>query len=241
MARRHKNETEQRPPHIAHTHVHEASQAAPIFARAIIAFVAVLLTWPVGVFLLDRAGVHRPDQALAQIILWGLGLSFTAWLATHWLESIFDRWFEHREIMADKLTEQLHHKQLMLRSAVMDTRTMGDEARLSALILAIMLQAYEYLAKNKTTYFRGQSRPWSRRQAGLQVLASLNEREPVGEAMAQKAKAWLEAREIIIDEQVNLDRYPNLASIQRLLHVPTVIRTDYLPTPAAEWSNIETG
>jgi hypothetical protein len=242
MAKHHKNETEQTPPRITHVH-HEASQAAPIVARSIIIFAAVLLTWPAGVFLLDRAGVYRPDEVLAQIILWGLGLSFAAWLATHWLENFFDRWCEHREIMADKLTDQLHHKQLMLRSAVMDTRSMGEEARLSALVLAIMLEAYDHLARSKTRYFRGQSRPWSRRQAGAQVLASLGEREPVGEAMAQKAKAWLEEREVIIDEQVNLDRYPNLASIQRLLHVPTIIRTDYLPTPAqktVEWSNIET-
>lgn len=243
MARRkHKSETEYPQSRVSHTHVHEASQTTPIFAKAIVVFAAIFLVWPVGIFLLDRAGARHPDQTLAQVLLWGLGGLFVMWLGSRWFDNVMDRWFDHQQTMANIETEQLHHKQLMLRSAVMDTRTVGEESRLSALVLAVMMEAYDYLAKNKTEYFRGQSRPWSRRQAGMQVLASLGEKEPVGEAMAQKAKTWLEEREVIIDEQVNLDRYPNLASIQRLLHVPTVIRTDYLPSPAqeaAEWSEIE--
>lgn len=226
-----------------HIHNHSPNPAISIVAIATVVLIGVLLAWHAGIYLLDLAGARQPRETMAQVVIWGVGLFVFSFLATRWLESVMDRCFAHKQTMANITTEQLRYKQMMIGSAVTDTRALGEDKRLNALVLAVAMEAYDYLAKNNTRYFRGQSRPWSRRQAGAQVLASLGETNPVGEAMAQRARTWLEERGIVTgDDQVDLDRFPNLASVQRLLYGPPVVRSPYLPSSGEEgpeWSIIE--
>lgn len=226
-----------------HIHNHSPNPAISIVAIAVVVLIGIFLAWHAGIYLLDLAGAHRPKETMAQIIIWGVPLLLIGWLLTLWGEHILDRVFEHNEAMEDKRTEQLRYKQLMLKSAVTDTRATGEDARLNALILAIMMDSYDHLARNNTKYFgANEKKPWSRRQAGAQVLVSMGETEPVGETMGVRARAWLEEREIIVNDQVNLDRYPNLASVQRLLYAPPLVRSPYLPSSGEEgpeWNIIE--
>ena len=213
-----KQEKAQSPPP-AIIHRHEPSPFAEMMARVVGGLVAIVTLWLGGEFLLTKVGIRDPDRILAEVVLWLLGggpvLVLTAWGLNH----LLDRWLSHREQMADKLTEQLRYRQLMQHSAVVGARRSGTDARLAALVIAIMMNAFDHHARRGQ--FRGQWRPWSRRAAAEIVLAG--ESAPVGEAMARKARAFLERHQVVVDGQLNLDRYPDLASIQRLLYDPPLV------------------
>jgi hypothetical protein len=205
-----------------HIHNHPPSALAEILGK-VIAFVFVLVIgWHAGVFLLGKAGVRNPDEAFAELVLYAFGAVAAIIAASYLLNHVIDRLLEHREAMADKETEQLRYRQRMQRSLLADSRQTGEEARLAVLVTEIMERAYEYQAKNRRP-FRGTWRPWSRRSAGEIVLLTLGEKKPVGERLAVQAKEFLQEHEVIVDEQLNLDRYPDVASVQRLLHAPIVV------------------
>ena len=172
--------------------------------------------WLGAEFVLAKAGFRHPDTLLATTVLWLLGGGEVLALITRGLNRLLDRWFTHRETMADKFTEQLRYRQLTQQSVVADSRRSGEDARLAALVTAIMMTAFEHNARHGK--FRGQWRPWSRRSAAEIILAGEN--APVGEAMARRARAFLEKHRVVLDGQLNLDRYPDLASVQRLLYDP---------------------
>jgi hypothetical protein len=175
---------------------------------------AVFLGWHGGVFVLAKAGFGEPEETLATILLWAGGLIVLGIVATRWVEGFLDRWLEHQEVMKDKETEQLRYRQLMQQSVVVDSRRQGEDKRRAALVYAIMDRAYDYYAQHGP--FKEAWRPWSRRSAGQIVLAG--ETEPVGETLAVKAKEFLLRHEVIVREQINVQRYPDLASVQRLLY-----------------------
>lgn len=208
-----------------HIHNHAPSALGEIFGK-VLAFIFVLVVgWHTGVFLLKKAGVRNPDEAFAELVLYALGAVVLIIAASYLLDNVIDKVLEHRELMADKATDQLRYRQRMQRSMLADSRRVGDEARLAGLVTEIMERAYEYQAKNRCP-IRGTWRPWSRRSAGEVTLLTSGEKKPVGESMAVRAKEFLLEHEVIVDEQINLKRYPDLASVQRLLHSPILVRGD---------------
>ncbi len=220
------------PPAPTTIHNHAPSAFGAVFSKVLAGVVGSIFFWFAGVFLFKKIGFRHPDEAMAMtifIILAVVGLLLTGAFI---FDRFLDRWFEFQKAMRDKETEQMRYRRMLLQSAVADTRpTGGEQTRLNSLILQIMDEAYTYLAKNGR--FRGAWRPWSRRNAGTMVLIAQGEREPVGETLAVKAKTFLTRHEVIVDEQVNLERYPDLASIQKLLYAPILLPvTDKLAQPA---------
>lgn len=212
------------PPAPTTIHNHTPSAFGAVFSKVLAAIAGLVFLWLAGIFLFSKLGFRHPDTALARTILFGLGILLLAASASFIADRFLSRWFEFQKEMRDKETEQLRYRQVLLQSAVADTRPIGnDKTRLNSLILQIMEEAYTYLAKNENGRIRGTWRPWSRRNAGAMVLLALNEREPVGETMAVQAKQFLVRHEAVIDEQVNLKRFPDLAAVQKLLYAPILL------------------
>lgn len=221
MAKKFRNQAE-RSSGPTHIHNHEANPAMIIVAKAAIVALGILLLWPVGIFLLSKMGVRQPDQVLASIVVWGSAIVVAYLLLSRPFVDLVDKWMAHGERVEEIKTEQLRYRQLMAGSMATDSRALGEEQRFSALVYAVLLVAYDHQARSG--WYKGSWRPWSRRAAGSQILYSLGEREPVGEAMGSKVKSFLEENHIVEDDQLNLDRFPDLASCQRLLYAPPVIR-----------------
>jgi hypothetical protein len=94
----------------------------------------------------------------------------------------------------------------------------GNDIRLAELIMMIMKRAYEHYENHGP--FQGQERPWSRRKAEDMVLVGLGETTPVKERLANQAKNFLLEYEVILHNQINIRRYPDLNAVRRLLSRP---------------------
>ena len=207
-----------------HIHNYTPSETTPIFARAIVYALAIpTVGWYGGVFLLTQMGIFNPQRALAQIIIWSIIIAGFTYIASRWLDGTIASFYNHRQAMADKETERMRYQQIMLNSMAKDTRRLGDDQRLAVLILSVMEDAYDQLARNDKGKFVGLARPWSRRSAGNIVLTSLGEVEPVGDEFGRKARQFLQDQHIIVGDQVNSKHFPDLASVQLKLFEPPVL------------------
>ena len=94
-----------------------------------------------------------------------------------------------------------------------------DDHRFKMLVSAVVADAYRYLAEHNRKSFPGYWRPWSRRSAGQITLVPLGEPNVVGEDFASRVRPYLQNAGIIDPEtdQINLDRYPDIGSVQRAL------------------------
>lgn len=225
-----------------HVHNHQPNPAGVIVSVALIGLVGIFLAWHAGIYLLDLAGARQPRETMAQIILWTGGLLFAGWLLTLWFDNVMDKYFAHQKAMANARIDEMRYRSRLAHSMAQDSRLLGEEQRFTALVYAVLLTAYDHQVRNG--HFRGTYRPWSRRSAGGQILYSLGEQEPVGEAMGARVAPWLEEREIIKGDQLNLERFPDIASVQRLLYAPPIVREPnrYLGQGgegATEWSNVD--
>ncbi|MHC4617979.1 MAG: hypothetical protein ACYTEQ_09520 [Planctomycetota bacterium] len=206
-----------------HIHNYTPSETTPIFARAVVGAIAIFVGWHVLVFLFDQMGILDPGRALAQVIIWGIIIAAFIFVAGRWLDGAIANFYKHRQAMADKETERMRYQQIMLNSMAKDTRRLGDDQRLAALILSVMEDAYDQLARSGKSKFAGLARPWSRRSAGSVVLTSLGEVEPVGDEFGRKARQFLQDQHIIIGDQINLRHFPDLAAVQIKLYQPPVL------------------
>ena len=219
------------------THIHyHTSDVGQIIARSAVALVSVFLGWHGLVFMVSLTGARQPEMVVAQLVFWVGGGAAVVFFLGHLLSEHLDRYYNHREAMEAERTQQIRYRQLMAGSAATDSRTLGDQKRLMALIYLVMLDAYDYLAKNKR--FRGVWRPWSRRSAGQYTLVSLGETSPVGEEFGARVRPWLEQAGVIDEDQINVKDYPDIASIQRLIYQPVLLNPP-APAQAPEWSQIE--
>lgn len=229
----------QAPPGPTHIHNHTPGAAGEVWARVLAAVVLIVLAWFALVFLADQAGVYRPAEFVAQGLFWLGGLAAIAWLLNHMLGDHLDRWYAHRETIEEQRTNQLRYRQLMINSAVVDSRRLGDDKRLAALIYQVMMDAYNQLPRNGK--FRKTERPWSRRMAGAQKLISLGEDSPVGETFGARVRPAL-LRAGIVDgetDQINLKHFPDIGSVQRVLYQPVLANPGQTGLERSNWTIIE--
>lgn len=182
----------------------------------------LILGWHSGVFLLGKAGIVEPEETFALLVWYSLGAIVFIIAASCAFNNVINKLFEHRETMEYQRIGQLRYRQRLQQSILTDSRRIGDKARLGLLVIEILMRAYEYQVQNRRP-FRGNWRPWSRRSVGKIMLRADGETEPVGENLAVKAKEFLLEHEVIIDDQLNLERFPDLASVQRLLRTPILL------------------
>lgn len=229
--------TFEKPP--AHVHHHTPSEATPILAKAGVGVLGLIVFWLFGLFLLSQMGVHKPAETLAHLIVYGCLLIGGAWWVDRLVRHYVERYFAHKETIEQERTQQMRYKQVLTHSAVTDSRREGDDKRLASLIYLILLDAYDYYAKHGP--YRGAWRPWSRRPAGEYVLLTLGEQQPVGPEFGAKVRGFLEKHEIIVSDQLNLERYPDIASVQRVLYTPILTKGEggQKQLNAGNWSHIE--
>ena len=204
----------------AKTMVHHHHAASPLGISLGVVAGVIALGWAVwlgGIFLLEQAGVDDPAQTWATILIC---LPVGAFLLYSWnvyRESNQEKHWAHEKEMRRLELEALRLQRTLPIAAGREQRADSD-TRLAELVLEIMRQAYRHL--EAAGPFQGHERPWSRRGAEAIVLLGLGETAPVGERMAIQARQFLRENEIVVDNQVNTDRYPNLASVRELLSLP---------------------
>lgn len=203
-------------------------QPGPAWARIIFSLTACLMIglvalWHVGIFLLREAGAKEPERLLSIGIIMLVVFVGVAMLASWLFGAHFDRVAAHKLKMREKENEALRYRQMMALSMSHDTRTMGQQARFAQLVILVLIEAYDY-AYHHGPYSSNTPRPWSRRQAARVVLS--NESTPVGEVMGAEVRPWLTAKGVIMpDDQLNLDAYPDVGSVQRLLYQPVLLHS----------------
>jgi hypothetical protein len=226
------------PPGPTHIHNHTPGQAGEVWAKISGAVVLIVLAWFALVFLAGQAGVDRPTEVVAQGLFWVGGILAVVWLLGRALGEHLDRWYAHCEAIEEQKTNQMRYRQLLAGSAATDSRRLGDEKRLAALVYLVVLDAYDYLARNRK--FRGVWRPWSKRSAGAYTLISLGETSPVGNEFGARVRPFLETTGIITgDDQVDQKHFPDLASVQRVLYQPVLARSAETSLDRSNWSIIE--
>ena len=227
-----------KPPGPTHIHHHQPGEMEKVLSRVVGLFLSVGILWLIGLFLLNQAGVRNPNRTLAIIVVWVAVALCLMFFFRFTLIDLWDRWLSHREEIERERTQQVRYQQMLAGSAVVDTRTTGDRQRLTALILHILIDAYHHVATSGP--YRGGERPWSRRQAAGRTLTTLGESAPVGEALGGKVRPFLEQHQIIINDQLNLEQFPDLASVQRLLYQPLLLnRPQQAMLPAGEGASQE--
>lgn len=186
-------------------------------------FGAVIGLWYAGVFLFEQAGIRNPETALAAVIIVCLACVFFLFLGSWLMGAHFDKWSNYKLAMADKEIERDRLRQLMATSMAAEYRRPSNDTRFGSLVTVIILKAYDDYFKNGP-YRGNEPRPWSRRAAAAINLT--NEQEPVGEAMGSRVRLWLKERAVITaDDQLNIDQYPDVASVQRLLYYPILLNS----------------
>lgn len=228
------------PPTVVHHH--GQSETGPLLARAFIVIAGLILGWFILLYLVDAAGAYDPERTLARFVIWGFIILSLAFILQHWISSQLERWYAHRETMETERTQQIRYQQMLTGTAVTETRTSGDRQRLATLIYMIMLDAYDHYAKSGP--YRGSWRPWSRRAAGERVLVTLGETSPVGEEFGAKVRRFLEQQGVIVNDQIDLDAYPAVADVQRLLYQPILLQANGTLDSeqgrgVADWSIVE--
>lgn len=217
-----------------HIHHHQATDTGPLIIKIATVILLIILSWPAGVFVLEKAGFKNPDKSLANGIIIIVVLIIFILAINHALTDKLNTYLDFRREMAEKDIERLRHMQLMQISAVTDSRQLNPQRqKLIKCCVAVMAKAYDYNATHKKP-FSGPRRPWSRRQASIVVIDG----QPAG-TVGELVRPFLEQNQVIVNNQINLKQFPNLASVQQLFYSPPIVNSaNQLPTNI-NWSAIE--
>lgn len=172
--------------------------------------------WGVGVFLLDRAGIRKPEETLAGAILVFVVVGPALVVGCWWLEraarSII-REFWNGYLQGKELDNQaLHYKALAGQASVPTAANLVEtDKRFVRVVKQILLTAYEH----KGPYKAKEVRPWSRDVAKETIL--IWDQKKVGWSDAVRLGEYLTTNQIIVDGQLNQGRYRTMDAINELL------------------------
>lgn len=182
------------------------------------------LTWWAGVYIFEQAGLHEHEarRAMAQTVIGTSILIFVMAILSAIGRLFLNNILAHRERMKqfdlDALEirlEAARHWQLTAQAqpAATTGRMTEENTRWCWIITAVMFTAFERYATGGE--FSGNWRPWSRRS--VQALKLRDGSQPT-EAEASRVQGWLTENGIVRKNQINVDRYPDLAAVQALLN-----------------------
>lgn len=178
------------------------------------------ILWWIAIYIMDQAGVRHPEQVLANgivsLVFAGSFVGVGVVVVKFVILSALDNVFAHRETMREMELQIVTRQQMTAQHALpaQTSRMTSEQERFAKLITAVMFKAYDHLSK-AGQYGGNDARPWSRGQAKDVVLA--DESEPVGFTMGARVRSWLTEHQVIRSDQINTDRFPDLASVQALL------------------------
>jgi hypothetical protein len=172
------------------------------------------LLWWSAVYVLQRAGFGRDaERALAILAAIIIGSFPILWIVKWFAGSLLTGWYEHRERMLEINNEALRYRTMTAQQPIPSSRLTDEDKRFARVIQAVMFTTYDQLARNGGE-FAGVWRPWSRRSV---MATELTDGSTPTEGEAARVRDWLEKYEIIIGNQVNVGKYPNLESVINLL------------------------
>lgn len=213
-----------------------------VFLALVLLIFAPLLVWWFGVGLFRAGGLAdtQAEKAMANAIKSGVVILFVCGMLSVMARIFLNQFFLHRERMEEYRLNALQvtleaerHRQLTAQAQpAISGRVSEEDSRWSQLIVAVMFKAYDYYATNGE--YKGVARPWSRRNA---LSIPLRDGSTPTEAEAGRVRGWLEEAGIVKNDQVNIDRYPDLNAVQEYLNRLYDIPVQVMGSPALLRSN----
>jgi hypothetical protein len=208
-------------PSTIHQHSHGNNWAGIILVGFSCFLLLLPVLWWIGVFLLDRAGARRPQEALATGVIWfAIGLptlALVSWLIGKAAGAILDRTFMYLENMQELKNKGAYYQAMTVQQALPAQGRLNDEdAMFAALLKDTMHEAYRHLAQHGP-YGGNEPRPWSRGPALQRKLVAFGNRKPTW-AMASNVRRWLMEKRAIKEDQVNVDKYPRFSDFEALVN-----------------------
>ena len=221
---------------------HQPSQVSSILAKAIITGLSLPVGWWTLVYIFGEWGARNPSQTAATFILALVALALVGVavriIAVPILKDIITIFFEHRLELQEAINEGKRVEQLAAQTAPAG-RALGDDTRFVNLVLLVMWLAYD--KADEAGNVSG-GKPWAWRNCESLVLAG--ETKKVGETMARRVRPFLEQRRIIIDDRIEVKRYPQLAQVNQLLwrlyNIPVAVNAAPTEEAGETYSIIET-
>lgn len=185
---------------------------APNYVGLVFVLFGVVIIMPVFgwlalVFIMDRLGYSRPDEAAAEFVAIFFIAAIGIGLVVLFFHSILNKVFDHLERMKTLDLDMLDRQ---ARIAVLPPETsvsMTNEAKLKArLIRAVVYNALFNGYTDADGLLYGKVQPWSRRSVSQMKIAG----ETPTEAVAGSVARWLTEKNFLLtDRQLNLKRFGN--------------------------------
>lgn len=221
------------------TVIHNApSDAAKIFAWAVVILVSVPIAWYFIVYLVEQMGDKKPERTAAFTLAGLACLLILSRLATPFLSAIRDLIVQIVEIKEDAKVEIA--RQGTMKAALPlpgESRLTREDSKFAALLRVVMEEAYRHLYEDgdeAQQYGYNEAKPWSRRANAGRIIPGF-EQEPVTEQMASQVSTWLLDKGVIDKKgNVNVDRgYPSLAHfiilLEREYYTPIQVQSTLSP------------
>lgn len=214
-----------KPPANTTIHNYAIGFSWPIAVGFVCLIFAVIFGWNGLVFLFDRAGAKRPEEAASQTLLGLLIALPTLYLAAQFGSKIIrnlalvimDAWFQGQREIYELRIQLEETKALVAGSPSSDNNRLTEEQkRFRENLLCVMQRAYNDLRQGQ--YTQGQPRPWSREQV-------LNNPAPRWGKMpfnkAPEIRRWLVEKNVIAgnpgNDQVNTKQFPTFSEFVVLI------------------------
>ncbi len=209
-------------PQIIHNY-RPPSRVGPILILFLVAVASLALSYQGLVYLLAQTDMFADaNSATAILLLACLGGSIVLGILGAGVRYVLADLFRHRELMADKAIEleTARAKVAQIIPPSTAARMTSEESRKYQAVKLVMSRVYgpPALIDDEGKLVTGNDQPWSKRAVGRLVL--LNEKTAIGEntTLSSWVKAYLLDKGILVSErQVDLARFPNLASVETQL------------------------
>jgi hypothetical protein len=226
-------------------HNHAPSEAARIFAWAVVYLIGALIGWFFLLYLLREMGARNPVEAIGWFLFGSAGLLIVSIavdkVATKHAALKREFLLQLEEIRADR------DRSLALTASQPlpnESRLTEEDSKFAALLRTVMAEAYKHLDE-KGQYGAKEAKPWVRRANAGKMIPGFD--KPVTELMAGQVGHWLKSKGVIdVNGIINIDEkrgYPTLAHFVALLesefYVPIQVNKALSPALRQEVSFIE--
>jgi hypothetical protein len=202
-------------------HNHAPSEAARIFAWALVVFIGLVVAWFFVLYLISEMGYRNPVRVMGWVLAGVSSLLFATIVIDRTITKFYKMNREYAVQLEELRLEQSRHLALTTGApALPSKRLTAEQIRLFENLALVMQRAYQDLADSKGAGYQGGSdkRPWSKRS----VLAMEPPRHgKMPDSKATEIREWLAANEVIIgpsqSDQINTELYPTWADFRALL------------------------
>lgn len=205
------------------TVIHNApSDAAKIFAWAVVILVSVPIAWYFLVYLFEAMEYRKPEREAAFSLV-GLAVLL---ILTRFFGDVAERLYRARaeyNLAALEITTaaRVEEARLLTLHASQprpgESRLTEEDSLFCALLRVVMGEAYQHIYREPgqvQQYTKSDVKPWSRESNNGREIPGIGE---VSFKMAGKVRDWLTKKGVIRKDEVNLERYRTMAHFEKLL------------------------